>query len=104
MIHKHVNTLSSCRADSQPQFIKCQRRCQYVKVPRHALQWLHLQRLLCTLSEDGLLCHTVRIVIIIVIIVVNISSCRTFHRCPLVNIITFHQYLQQRQESKEQDG
>lgn len=80
-----------------PQLIKCQRWRQCVKVPHLARQWVHLQRLLFTLSEDGLLYHTVFIIIII------ISGCRSFLRRPLLLLVAFHKYILQRPESKEQD-
>lgn len=92
--------LLSLREELQrwPQLIKCQRWRQCVKVPHLARQWLHLQRLLFTLSEDGLLHYTVFIIIIIII-----SGCRSFLRRPLLLLITVHKYILQRPKSKEQD-
>lgn len=83
------------------QFIKCQRRYQCVKVPHLACQRLHLQRLLFSLSEDGLHYHTV-----VIIFIVIISGCRSLLGRPLLllhHLVTIHKHILQGQESKEQD-
>lgn len=84
------------------QCVHCQRWQQCIQVPHLTRQWLLLQRLFFTLSEDGLLYHTVFIILLLIII----SGCRSFLRLPplLLFFITIHKHILQRQDSKEQDG
>ena len=78
-----------------PQF-KCQRRHQRIKIPFLPQQWIHLQRLLFSLSEDRHLHHTVGIIVISAGTVVLWHFVR-------VDIVAFHKYLLQRQKSKKPD-